>query len=160
MKLLIFTEGTILMHKNAFGHTREEIVQQVKVGEQSVHEYESYVPIGGAVEKLKNWQAQGLEIVYLTSRKSETEINNIQSVLDKYNFPKCNLEYRRENEQYNDVAERILPDILIEDDCESIVGVPEMTITHVKQDIKDKIKSVPILEFGGIDHLASDFLDL
>jgi hypothetical protein len=30
MKILIFTEGSIIMHKNATGHSREEIVNQVE----------------------------------------------------------------------------------------------------------------------------------
>jgi hypothetical protein len=29
----------------------------------------------------------------------------------------------------------------------------EMTITNVRPEIKRKIKSVPVKEFGGIDHL-------
>ena len=28
-----------------------------------------------------------------------------------------------------------------------------MTITHVRPEIKKRIKSIPIREFGGIDHL-------
>ena len=61
--------------------------------------------------------------------------------------------FRKKGEQYKDVAEKILPDILIEDDCESIGGIKEMTITNVKPEIKKKIKSVVIKEFGGIDEL-------
>lgn len=30
MRILIFTEGRIIMHKNAAGHSREEIVKQVE----------------------------------------------------------------------------------------------------------------------------------
>jgi len=43
MKILIFTEGTIIMHKNGVGHTRDEIVRQVEAKEESVYDYESYV---------------------------------------------------------------------------------------------------------------------
>jgi len=156
MKILIFTKGTIIMHKNAVGHSREEIVQQVKDNEKSVHDYASYVPVGKAAEKIAGWQKQGAEILYLTSRRKTNEIEDIKSVLKKYGFPEGLLLFRRENEEYKDVAERITPDILIEDDCESIGGVDEMTITHVKPEIKEKIKSVPIPEFGGIDHLPDE----
>ena len=142
------------MHKNAVGHTRDEIVKQVKDKEKSVHDYKSYVPIGNAVKKLQNWKNDGAEILYLTSRRRPEEIKQIQNVLKKFKFPDGQFLFRRKNEEYKDVAERIIPDILVEDDCESIGGIDEMTITHVKPEIKKKIKSIPIKEFGGIDHLS------
>ena len=153
MKILIFTEGTIIMHKNAVGHTRDEIVQQVENKEESVHDYKSYVPVGSADKKLRNWKVDGADILYLTSRTKPEEIEQIQNVLKKFKFPDGNFLFRRKNEEYKDVAEKIIPDVLIEDDCESIGGIDEMTITHVKPEIKKKISSIPIKEFGGIDHL-------
>ncbi len=141
------------MHKNAVGHTRDEIVQQVENKEKSVHDYKTYVPVNNAVKKLRNWKNDGAEILYLTSRRKPEEIKQIQNVLTKFRFPDGQLLFRQKDEEYKDVAERIIPDILIEDDCESIGGIDEMTITHVKHDIKKKIKSIPIKEFGGIDHL-------
>ncbi len=158
MRILIFTEGTIIMHKNAVGHTREEIVKQSKgflltFRDKSVHDYKSYVPIGNAVKKLQNWKNDGAEILYLTSRRKPEEIPQIQNVLKKFKFPDGQLLFRQKNEEYKDVTEKIIPDVLIEDDCESIGGIDKMTITHVKPEIKKKIKSIPIKEFGGIDHL-------
>ena len=153
MRILIFTEGTIIMHKNAVGHTREEIIKQVEENEDSVHDYKSYVPIGNAVKKLQNWKNDGAEILYLTSRRKSEEIQQIQNVLKKFKFPDGQLLFRQKDEEYKDVAEKIIPDVLIEDDCESIGGIGEMTITYVKPEIKKKIKSIPIKEFGGIDHL-------
>ena len=156
MKILIFTEGTILMHKNAASHSREEIVKQVQDEESSVHDYASYTPIGNAVKKLNRWKKRGAEILYVTSRTKANEIKAIKNVLRKYGFPDGELLFRKKDEQYKDVAERVVPDILIEDDCESIGGKDEMTITHVKPEIKKKIKSIPVKEFGGIDHLPDD----
>jgi len=153
MKILIFTEGTIIIHKNATGCSREEIVKQVENNKESVHDYASYVPVEDAVKKLAEWKNQSTEILYLTSRRKTNEIEDIKNVLKKYGFPDGQLLFRQENEEYKDIAEKIIPDILIEDDCESIGGIDEMTITHVKPEIKEKIKSVPIKEFGGIDHL-------
>ena len=144
------------MHKKAVGHTREEIVKQVEENEESVHDYKSYVPIGNAVKRLQTWKNQGAEILYLTSRRKPEEIQQIQDVLKKYNFPDGQLLFRQKDEEYKDVAERIIPDILIEDDCESIGGIDEMTITHVRPDIKKEIKSIPVKEFGGIDHLPDE----
>ncbi len=46
-----------------------------------------------------------------------------------------------------------MPDILIEDNCESIGGVKEMVYTNIKNKLKDKIKHIVVKEFEGIDHL-------
>ena len=53
-----------------------------------------------------------------------------------------------------------MPDVLIEDDCESIGGTKEMTITHVNPKLKARITSIPVQEFGGIDHLPNDVSEL
>ena len=152
---MIFTEGTIIMHKNGVGHTREQIVQQVIDEESSVHDFGSYVPIGDAVKKLTQWKNQGAEIFYLTSRRKPEEINEVKSVLQRSSFPDGQLLFRQDGEEYKDVAERIMPDILIEDDCESIGGTEEMTFTHIDPKLKAKIISIPVREFGGIDHLEN-----
>jgi len=160
MKILIFTEGTIIMHKNATGYTREEIVRQVKMKESSIYDYASYVPVKNAISKIKSWHDLGAEIIYLTSRQKRYEIDQIKQVLIKYDFPMGRLEYRVDEESYKDVAERIMPDVLIEDDCESIGGEKEMTITHVSSDKKTRIKSIPLKEFNGIDHLPDNLTEL
>ncbi len=64
MKILVFLHGTTIMHKNAVGHSREDIVKQVQGGEKSVHDYRSYVPVGDAVKKIKSWEKDGAEILY------------------------------------------------------------------------------------------------
>ena len=148
------------MHKTTIGHTREEISQQVKDNEKTIHDYFAYVPIGNAVHKLTKWRNQGAEITYLTSRTKPNEITDIENVLKRHHFPDGQLLFRQKGEEYNNVAERILPDILIEDDCECIGGIDEMAITHVKPEIKKKIKSIPVKEFGGIDHLPDKISEL
>jgi len=79
--------------------------------------------------------------------------------LEKYNFPKGQVFYRQNAESYKDIAEKIIPDVLIEDDCESIGGEKEMTITFVKPEIKQKIKSIIVKEFNGIDTLPDKITD-
>lgn len=160
MKILIFTEGTILMHKNAKGHGHSAIVKQVMENEPSVKNYAEYIPVGNAVDKIEKWQGQGGEIVYLTSRQTDKQVNDIRFILQKYNFPAGVLEYRKNGEEYKDVAERIMPDILIEDDCESIGGEKEMTYSNIKPEAKEKIKSIVVKEFEGIDHLPDDISSL
>lgn len=52
--------------------------------------------------------------------------------------------------------ERILPDILIEDDCESIGGDAEMIYPHLKAEMRGGIISLVVKEFEGIDHLPDN----
>jgi len=154
MKILIFTEGTAIMHSNAQGVSREERVKQSSQESESVKNFRTYIPNGNVVEKLDNWKQQGAEIYYLTSRETPVQVEDVKFVLEKYNFPDCkNLLFRKLGQQYKDVAEKLIPDILIEDDCESIGGEIEMTYPHIKSDIQSKITSIVVSEFGGIDHL-------
>ncbi len=112
------------------------------------------------MQKLRAWHRQGAEIVYLTSRSEPKEVADIRYLLDKFDFPGGELFFRREGEAYRDVAERVLPDILVEDDCESIGGEIEMTYPHIRPEFKASIKSVVIPEAGGIDHLPDDLVAL
>ncbi len=141
------------MHQGGIGKTREERVFQSLNQEESILAFDSYVPIGNAVVKLINWEKQGLEIIYLSSHESEIDVEKDRLVLKKFGFPVGQILYRRNEEKYKDIVERIVPDVLIEDDCESIGGADEMTITHVDSEIKKKIRSIVVKEFGGIDNL-------
>ncbi len=156
MKILVFLHGTIIMHGSAVGKARKDRVQQSIIREKSVLDYESYVPIENAVEKLNNWKNQGAEIIYLSSHKLEIDVKKDKLVLKKYNFPGGDVLFRKNGESYKDIAEKVIPDILIEDDCESIGGKKEMTITFVKPEIKQRIKFIIVKEFQGINHLSND----
>jgi hypothetical protein len=156
MKIMVFLHGTAIMHKNAAGRKREDRVQQVSDGDESLHDFASYVPIDNAVTKLQRWHQQGAKIVYLSSHRKHEDIEKDKLVLQKHGFPDGQVFSRQQEEQYKDVAERVLPDILIEDDCESIGGEKEMTYPHINPGLKVKIKSIVVKEFGGIDHLPDD----
>ena len=160
MKILVFLHGTTIMHKHGVGQKREDIVKQVIENDESVLDYVSYVPIGNAVEKLRNWEKGGAEIIYLSSHESFDEIKKDKFVLKKYDFPKGEVFFRQKKEEYKDVAERIKPDIIIEDDCESIGGEIEMTYPHITPELKVKMKSIVVREFGGIDHLPNNLEEL
>lgn len=144
LKIMIFTEGTILMHKNLV----------------NLLNFASYLPIGNCVCKIQSWEQQGAEINYFTSRRTKKQVGDIVSVLKKYNFPGTRLYYRGSRQKYNEVVEIVRPDILIEDDCKSIGGPAQMCITYVKPEIKNNIKSVVIAEFEGIDHLPELITEL
>jgi hypothetical protein len=166
LRILVFTEGTLLIGADEAHLSRAERIQAVKrkIARQAAGgppiDFSAEVPPGNAVDKLHAWRRQGAEIMYLTSRTQPDEIEEIRSVLDRFGFPVGQLFFRRAGEAYSDVAERVLPDVLVEDDCESIGGEVEMTYPHIRPELKAKIKSIVIPEAGGIDHLPDDVASL
>ena len=68
--------------------------------------------------------------------------------------------FRQKGEEYKDIAEKVMPNVLIEDDCESIGGMERIAITNIMPDLKKKIKSVVVKEFEGVDHLPDDSKNL
>ncbi|MDD4590048.1 MAG: hypothetical protein PHG06_06390 [Parabacteroides sp.] len=143
MRVMIFTEGTILKPKSLFSHFN----------------HKSYIPIGNSVALITAWNQQGAEILYCTSRKGK-QAEEIAQILKRYGFPGSRLYFREPKQNYKDIVEKVKPDILIEDDCRSVGGGWQMCITHVAPEIKKAIKSVVVKEFKGIDHLARSVQDL
>ena len=160
MKIMVFLHGTAIMHPNAVGRTRGERVRQVLEDDESVHDFAAYVPVDNAARKLQVWRQQGTEIVYLSSHRQAEDIEKDRAVLRRYGFPDGPIFFRQGGEEYHDVAERVLPDILIEDDCESIGGEKEMTYPHLRPEMKARVKSIVVKEFGGLDHLPDDVSSL
>jgi hypothetical protein len=74
MKVLVFLHGTTIMPRKAGGRTREEAVEQVTRGDESLHDWASYIPIGNAAGKLRGWRRQGATICYLSSHKNAEDI--------------------------------------------------------------------------------------
>jgi hypothetical protein len=144
------------MHRGAYGWSREDIVKQVVDDEKSVSDYKNYIPIGNAEDKLKAWTKQGAEIVYLSSHQTEADVAKDRLVLKRYDFPEGQVFYRKDGENYVDLVEKILPDILIEDDCESIGGEGEMIYPNLPLSSKRKIRSIVVKEFARIDDLADE----
>ena len=160
MKIIVFLHGTVLMHPSGAGRTREERVCQVLDDDESVYDFAAYVPVGTAVQKLRVWNNQGAEIVYLSSHRNFEDIEKDLAVLRKHAFPQGPVYFRQEDESYGAVVARVLPDVLIEDDCESIGGIEEMTYPQIEPDVRVGIKSFVVKEFGGIDHLPDDVSEL
>jgi len=141
--IMIFAEGTILKPKSIF----------------SLYSHESYIPIGNCVKIIGGWQAQGAEIVYCTSRKNQQAVE-IANLIKQFGFVGTRLYFRDEKQKYKDIVEDAKPNILIEDDCKSIGGSWQMCITHIDQQFKEKIKSIIVKEFRGIDHLPTNLSEL
>jgi hypothetical protein len=165
VKILVFTEGTVLTNNKWIGLPREELVKQVKKWSNLSKEElqkagDAPSPIGNCVRKIGAWKEQGATIVYLTSRTKPEEVDIIRGILKKYEFPEGRLLFRKEGEDYKDVAEKVMPDIIVEDDCESIGGEGEMTYPGIRAELKSKIESIVVKESGGIDHLPDSTAEL
>ncbi|MGH3080359.1 MAG: hypothetical protein ACRDNH_04395 [Gaiellaceae bacterium] len=159
MRLLIFLHGTAIMHPGAVGRRREERVAQVRTrADTALHDYAAYVPVDGVVAKLQRWREQDAQIDYLSSHRNPADVAKDAFVLEKHGFPPGRVLAREPGESYGDVAGREMPDVLIEDDCESINGAGEITYPQIRRDLRARIKSIIVPEFGGIDHLP-DSLD-
>lgn len=135
-KIMIFIEGTIF-------YTKPFLFLFSKKG---------YEPLGKSVKIVNDLFDRGNEI-YLCSYVRKNRYHFIKTIMDYYNVKYTEILCRDRGEKYSDLVERILPDILIEDDCASIGGEKEWCITNVREDIKAGIKSIIVKEFAGIDHI-------
>jgi hypothetical protein len=160
VKIMVFLHGTTIMHRSAIGLSRAERVQQVREGDESVSDFSSYIPVGRAPQKLRLWHDQGAEVVYLSSHRKLKDVEKDRSVLKTHQFPEGEVFFRNPHEGYADMAERVMPDLLIEDDCESIGGEVEMTYPHISPQKRTAMKSIVVKEFEGIDHLPDDLAGL
>ena len=121
----------------------------------ALHDYASYAPVDNAVAKLQRWQEQRAQIDYLSSHRNPDDLANDASVLQRYGFPPGRVLARHPGESYGEVAERAMPDVLIEDDCESI-GADQITYSQIRPERGARIKSIIVPKFGGIDHLPDE----
>lgn len=160
MRILVFLHGTTIMHAAGAGMSREECVRQVRERHPSARDYAAYVPVGGAVEKLRRWHAQGAEIAYLSSHREPEDVAKDAAVLRRYGFPAGEVFSRQAGEDYGAAAERARPDVLIEDDCESIGGAVEMTYSKLRPELQSRVMSIVVREFEGLDHLPDDITAL
>ncbi|GAG23141.1 unnamed protein product [marine sediment metagenome] len=160
MRIMVFLHGTTIMQKTGLGRTRGERVQQVMDREESVCDFASYIPIDDAVVKLRKWQEQGADIFYVTFRQKAEDVEVDKSVLAKHGFPDGLVLFRHQGEGYRDLAEKLKPDVLIEDDCQSIGGNKQTISAQLTSDVQRSIRAITVREFEGIDHLADDLSEL
>lgn len=152
IKMLIFTDGTILIHSSKIIPKLGGFKDKSKIKDPTYFDLNTYVSIDNAVKKLNTWVSTGVTLSYLSPRKNNKELEEERSILRKNKFPKGRLYHRKGNEEYKEIVERIKPNILIEDDCRSI-GKNE--IITPKLTPKLKIKCIVVKEFNGIDHLPN-----
>ena len=176
MKVLIFLHGTIIMHASGKNKKPSERIDQVlDEKDKTIYDFDKYIPIENASETLNKWVENGIEIIYMSFHKEEINIKKDIEVLNKYNFPIATVLYRSRNQGYKDIVKNELPDIIIEDNCESIgkwienkykflpnifvryLKIREMVYPNLPKAIKKDIQSIIVEEFKGIDDLNLDF---
>lgn len=133
-KIMIFTEGTILKPKHDNFFSRINVTK--------------YIPISNAIEKLKEWQEEGFEVIYLTSLKGRKAMQMAQRI-DELGFTGSMVGYRQKNQDYATLIKEELPDILIEDNAKSVGGYT--CYDELPNEIKEQIKHIVVEEFEGID---------
>ena len=153
---MVFLQGTTIMSEKFLGRTREERVKLSKERDPEVLDSSRQVPIGRAVGKLRKWKEEGAELIYVSAHRKPENTPKIASLLEKHEFPQGEFVFRQGSEQYKDVAERIRPDVIIEDDCESIGGEKEMVYPQIKPELRNGMKSIVVREFEGIDQLPDN----
>lgn len=135
-KIMIFSEGTILKPKH------NNFISRVNVNK--------YIAIDNAIEKIKSWQEEGYEIIYLTSQKGKKAMGMAQR-LDELGFTGSMVGYRQSRQDYATLIKEERPDILIEDDCKSIGGSEHMCYSQLDENLKKSLKHIVVEEFKGID---------
>ncbi len=118
------------------------------------------LPSPGSVAKVDSWSRDGAEMLYLSSNKKSEKVREDEAWLMRHGFPKGQVHYRREGDEYWNVAERLQPDIIVEDNCRSIGGAPEMTYPNMRDESKNRTKSVIVEEFEGLEHLPGKTSEL
>jgi hypothetical protein len=155
-RLLVLLCGTTLMHSGAVGHTPDERVTQARAGtEPSLTDYAAYVPTEGATEKLLCWSDQGAEISYLSFHRDSASVAACADVVRASGFPPGAVLARTAGESYEDVVQRAAPDVLIEDDRMS-TGSLEIAYDQLGHELRDRVGSIIVPEFGGLAHLPAN----
>jgi hypothetical protein len=156
MEILVFLHGTSIMHAAAERVSREERVRQVRDGDPTVNDFKAYVPTPGAVGKIAEWCRRGATVEYLSSHRHEDDIAADEEALRRHRFPSGPVHARAAGESYGAAVERLHPDVVVEDDCESIGGESETIAAQLGSMGRRSITSVMLPEFAGLDQLPDD----
>ncbi len=174
MKVLLYLHGTIIMHKSGGDKTPIERGNQVlDPSDQTIFDFENYIPIGKANEILSNWSKNKNEVIYMSSHRNKKDMEKDIAVLKKYNFPLGKVLHREKFSGYKKLVKQEAPDVIIEDDCKCIgqwiknkypylpmpmvnwLKTREMVYPHLPNRLKKKIQSIVLEEFIGIDNIQN-----
>lgn len=156
LKIVVFLQGTTLIESALLGKTREESVKKSRDLAARGGWLGELVPIGESPKKVRTWSSHGTEVYYLTASRKQENVGKCETALKKWSFPSSVLLHRNMNENYGDIIPQIRPDLIVEDDCESLGGMKEMVYPNLPESVRRSIASVVVREFEGIDHLPDD----
>ena len=145
-----------MIESRMVGETREDIVQRSRERAVKRGPLGELIPIAHSVSKVTSWKNHGAEIFYMTAAKKPENVRRSEEALRRWSFPEGVLLARKNDESYANVAMREKPDVIVEDDCESIGGAKEMVHPNLPENMKQLIASVVLREFEGIDNLPDD----
>ncbi len=155
LKLLVFLQGTTFIESALIGKTREESVKKSREWAAKGGWLGELVPIGNAAKKVRTW-SEHVELFYLTASRKEENVAKCQIALKRWTFPEGRLLHREKDQSYSDLITPLRPDVIVEDDCESLGGIKEMVYPNLSENVRRSIASVVVREFEGVDHLPDD----
>jgi hypothetical protein len=145
-----------MIESGLLGKTREESVKKSREWALQGGWLGELVPIGEASKKVRAWSSRGAELYYLTASRRQENVAKCEAALKKWSFPAGVLLHRDLSQSYSDLVTPLHPDLIVEDDCESLGGSNEMVYPNLSENVKRSIASVVVREFEGIDHLPDD----
>jgi hypothetical protein len=172
MKILVFLHGTTIMHSSGKDkHPSERGNQVLDRSDKTIFDFENYISIDNSNEILKAWSKKGIEIIYMSSHRNRIDAEKDIEVLKKYDFPSGEVLYRNKFGGYKNLVKKVMPDIIIEDNCECIgkfvkekfkfmpnvlvnkIKTNEMIYQNLPAYLKKNIRSIVIDEFEGIKNI-------
>jgi len=117
------------------------------------------VPVGNAAEKLQRWQQQRAQLDYLSSHRNHDDVAGMPMSSASLGSRLAVCSPSQPGQSYGELAGSELPDVLIEDNCASI-GTGHIASLQIRPDLRRRIKSIIVPEFGGIDHLPDSLQEL
>jgi hypothetical protein len=79
-----------------------------------------------------------------------------EEVLRRHGFPPGPVVARAPRQSYGEAAAAARPDVLVEDDCESIGGGAEMTSPQLPRALREHVRVLVVAEFGGLEGLPEE----
>lgn len=153
---MVFLQGTTLIESGLVGKTREECVKKSRDWALKGGWLGELIPIGESARKVGAWSNHVGELYYLTASRKQENVTKCEAALRRWSFPPGTLLHREGQQSYSDVISPLHPDLIVEDDCESLGGTKEMVYPNLAENVRRSIASVVVREFEGIDHLADD----
>ena len=129
-------------------------VSRVRAGHPTIGDYAAYVPVDGAVAKLHRWQDAGAQIDYLSSHRNPDDVALDAFVLREHGFPMGRAVAARLARVMATWPGARRPTSSSKTTARAL-GADQITYPQIPPDVRARIKSIVVPEFGGLDHLPN-----